>query len=115
MTPLPSRGEIWLVSLDPVRGHEQAGSRPCVVVSDDLYNHGPSGKHIVLPVTSKHKGIPYHIEITPPEGGLRLKSYVMCDDVRSVSRERLSKRLGSISTRTLSMAEDSLRVLMALW
>ena len=114
MTPYPSRGEIWLVNLDPVRGHEQAGNRPCLVVSDDLYNHGPSGKHIVLPITSKHKRIPYHIEIAPPEGGLRTKSYVMCDDIRSISRERLSKRLGFVASRTLLLAEDSLRVLIGL-
>jgi mRNA-degrading endonuclease toxin of MazEF toxin-antitoxin module len=59
-------------------------------------------------------GIPYHIEAMPPEGGLRAKSYVMCDDVRSVSRERLSKRLGSVSRRILLLAEDSLRVLIGL-
>ena len=82
MTPVPLRGEVWLVSLDPVRGHEQAGSRTCLVVSDDLYNRGRSGKHIVLPITSRFKGIPYHIEVTPPDGGFRTKSYVMCDDVR---------------------------------
>jgi len=114
MILVPLRGEIWLVNLDPVRGHEQAGSRPCVIVSDDLYNRGPSGKHILLPITSKYKGIPYHIEVRPPEGGLRSKSYVMCDDVRSVSRERLSKRLGSLTARSMSLAEDSLRVLIGL-
>jgi mRNA interferase MazF len=54
----PLRGEVWLINLDPVRGHEQAGSRPCLVVSDDLYNRGPSGKQIVLPITSTFKGIP---------------------------------------------------------
>jgi mRNA interferase MazF len=53
---VPWRG--WLVSLDPVRGHEQAGSRPCLVISEDLYNHGPSGKHIVLPIASRYRGIP---------------------------------------------------------
>ncbi len=105
---------ILVPSRDAVRGHEQAGSRPCVIVSDDLYNHGPSGKHILLPITSKYKGIPYHIEVKPPEGGLRSKSYVMCDDVRSVSRERLSKRLGSLTARSVSMAEDSLRILIGL-
>ena len=114
MILVPSRGEVWLVNLDPVRGHEQAGSRPCVIVSDDLYNHGPSGKHILLPITSKYKGIPYHIEVTPPEGGLRTMSYLMCDDVRSVSRERLSKRLGSLTPGSMSLAEDSLRVLIGL-
>jgi mRNA interferase MazF len=91
-----------------------AGSRTCLVVSDDLYNSGRSGKHIVLPITLKFKGIPYHIEVSRRKVALRTKSCVMCDDVRSVSRERLSKRLGSVSPRILLLAEDSIRVLIGL-
>ncbi|NCR44934.1 MAG: type II toxin-antitoxin system PemK/MazF family toxin, partial [Microcystis aeruginosa SX13-01] len=53
-----TRGEIWLADLNPVRGHEQAGKRPCLVISADLFNQGASGLVVVLPVTSKDKGIP---------------------------------------------------------
>jgi len=76
---LPLRGEVWAVYLNPARGHEQAGWRLCLVISDDIYNQGPAAKHIVLPVTSRHKGIPYHLTVKPPEGGLQLASYIMCD------------------------------------
>src|SRR5438128_11466126 len=48
----PIRGEVWLIDLNPVRGHEQAGRRPALVVSDDLFNQGPAGLVIVLPITS---------------------------------------------------------------
>ena len=44
----PSRGEIWMVDLNPARGHEQAGYRPCLVVSVDLFNHGPAELVVVL-------------------------------------------------------------------
>ena len=83
---LPLRGEVWAVDLNPARGHEHAGRRPCLVISDDIYNQGPAAKNIVLPVTSRHKGIPYHLTVKPPEGGLQLASYIMCDDVRSALR-----------------------------
>lgn len=109
---VPLRGEIWVLDLNPVRGHEQAGRRPCLVISDDLYNLGPAAKHIVLPVTSRYKGIPYHLIIQPPEGGLRLTSYVMCDDVRSVSRDRFGERLGSVSGQTLGLVKENLETLL---
>lgn len=109
---LPLRGEIWAVDLNPVRSHEQAGRRPCLVISDDIYNLGPAAKHIVLPVTSKNKRIPYHLVLHPPEGGLRLPSYVMCDDVRSVSRERFGERLGTVSSETLRLVKESVETLL---
>ncbi|NLJ36638.1 MAG: type II toxin-antitoxin system PemK/MazF family toxin, partial [candidate division WS1 bacterium] len=42
-TPKPSRGDIWMLDLDPTRGHEQAGKRPGLIVSADPLNHGPAG------------------------------------------------------------------------
>lgn len=110
----PSRGEIWLVDLDPTRGHEQAGFRPALIVSVDLFNHGPSGLAVVIPLTSRDKGIPFHVTIDPPEGGVSQTSFVKCEDVRSMSRERLSRRLGLVSEETLSEVEDRLRILLGL-
>ena len=85
----PSRGEIWLVDLNPVCGHEQAGRRPALVVSVDGFNHGPAGLVIVIPITTKDKGIPLHVGVFPPEGGLNEQSFIKCEDVRSVAKERL--------------------------
>lgn len=108
----PVRGEIWTVDLNPTRGREQAGRRPCLVISDDIYNQGPAGKHIVIPVTSRDKRIPYHLGVTPPEGGLRLASYLMCDDIRSVSRDRFEERMGAVSSQTLRSIGESLEMLL---
>lgn len=59
----PSRGEIWLVDLSPVRGHEPAGRRPALVISVDEFNHGPAGLVHVIPLTTKERGIPLHVEV----------------------------------------------------
>ncbi len=75
-----SRGEVWLIDLNPVRGHEQAGRRPCLVISVNLFNQGASGLAVVLPITSKDKKIPFHVEVKPPEAGLKVKSFVKCED-----------------------------------
>lgn len=111
----PSRGEIWLADLDPLRGHEQAGRRPVLVVSADMYNRGPSGLVFVLPLTRTNRRIPIHVEVRPPEGGLRDTSYILADTIRSISRERLGEAAwGQVSVETMRAVERVLRVLMDL-
>ncbi len=109
-----SRGEIWLVGLDPTKGREQADMRPALVISVDQFNHGAAELVVVIPVTSKAKGIPLHVEVQPPEGGLTMSSYVKCEDVRSISTSRLIRRLGMVSRDTIESIEDKLRILLGL-
>ena len=110
----PSRGEVWTVTLDPTKGREQAGKRPALVLSVDTFNHGPADLVVVLPMTSKSKGIPFHVPIKVPEGGLKLESFVKCEDVRSISKERLIQRLGAVGPKTMESVEYRLRVLLGL-
>ncbi|MEN6317506.1 MAG: type II toxin-antitoxin system PemK/MazF family toxin [Syntrophaceae bacterium] len=110
----PIRGEIWLVDLNPVRGHEQSGRRPCLIVSVDIFNQSPAGLVIVLPITTKEKGIRSHVMFKPPESGIREPSFIKCEDVRSISTEQLIERWGMVSSVTLSEVEDRLRILMGL-
>ena len=62
---VPRRGEIWMTDLDPTRGHEKAGKRPALVVSADMFNRGPAGLVVVLPLTSRAKGIRSHVPLIP--------------------------------------------------
>ena len=112
--PAAARGQVWLVDLDPVRGHEQAGTRPALVVSVDPFNQTALGLVVIVPLTSKTKGLPLHVRLDPPEGGLQLTSYAKCEDVRSVSRERLSKPLGRASPAVMRQVEDRLRLVLGL-
>jgi len=108
----PSRGEIWTVELNPVRGHEQANARPALVISADQFNHGPAELVIIVPLTTRAKGIPYHVPINPPEGGVTSRSYAKCEDIRSVSIERLSRYWGTVTERVLEEVEDRLHILL---
>lgn len=110
----PSRGDIWLVDLNPVCGHEQAGKRPALVLSVDLFNSGPAGLIIVLPITTREKGIPFHVEVYPPEGGLKENSFVKCEDIRSISKDRLLSHLGIVSSLTMAAIEDRIRILLGI-
>jgi len=92
----PRRGDVWLVDFGSPIGREQAGRRPAVIVSDDLMNTGPSGLVIVVPMTSRRRDLPSHVEIDPA-GGLDTASYAKCEDVKSISAERLTHVIGVVS------------------
>jgi mRNA interferase MazF len=110
----PSRGEVWSGDLDPTRGREQAGKRPVLVISTDGFNHGPAELAVVLPITSKDKRIPWHVPVGAGEGGLTRNSFIMCEAIRCVARERLAKRLGQVSDPTISEVELRMRMLLEL-
>lgn len=114
MATEPSRGEVWRVDLDPVRGHEQGRPRPCVVVSDDIFNHGPAGIVAIVPLTTRERGVPLHVAVDPPDGGITQRSFIRCEDVRSVSVEHFSRRYGVLSETVMSEVEDRLRIFLSL-
>lgn len=110
----PNRGEIWLAGLDPVKGHEQGRTRPVLVISANEINLGPSGLCIVVPLTTKNRHVPGHVQVKPPEGGLNKTSYVMCEQVRCISRDRLMSCFNQVSTDTLKKIEMYLKVFLCL-
>ena len=98
----PLQAEIWLFDPDPVKGREIGKKvRPALIVSCNLLNKGPSGLVIVVPITSKDKKIPSHIRIEPSQGGVKLPSFAMCEQIRSISKNRLIKKLGRVSSVTI--------------
>ena len=100
--PAAAQGEVWDARLDPVEGHEQAGRRPCLVISVDAVGRGPSELAIVVPVSRSNYIPTLNVEIEPPEGGLKDTSYAMPYQVRSISRTRLAKRRGAVTDETLT-------------
>lgn len=107
--PKPRRGEIWWVDPDPVRGPEQGGRRPAVVVSVDGLNLGRSGLVVVCPLTTSLRPNRLHLVLDPPEAGLAQRSVVLIEHVRSISTERLGRRIGRVSPVTAEAIDDRLR------
>ena len=112
------KGEIWLARLDPVLGHEQGGERggerPCLIISDDRFNRSRAQLVIVLPITRTDRAIASHVRVEPPDGGLKALSFVKCEDVHSISHQRLFSRWGKVGSNVLAEVEDRLRILMRL-
>ena len=111
---MPARGEIWLADFNPTRGHEQAGTRPALVVSADAFNNGPAGLVVVLPLTTRERQVPLRVAVEPPMGGLRERSFILCEMIRSISTDRLIRRLGAVDGATMRTVEDRLRILQDL-
>jgi mRNA interferase MazF len=110
----PSRGEVWLVNLNPTKGHEQAGRRPALVLSVDAFNHGAAGLVVVAPITTKDKRIRSHIRIEPPEGGLTKTSFIKAEEVRCISTERLLKLKGTVDSKVLAEVAYALCIILDL-
>lgn len=99
--PEAGQGDVWDCRLSPVEGHEQAGRRPCLVISVDQLGKGASELAIVVPITRTERTA-LDVRIEPPEGGLSATSYAPPYQVRTVSRERLVKRRGTVRDATLT-------------
>ena len=80
MRAIPDRGDVVLLSFDPTLGHEQAGYRPAVVLSPELYNKA-SGLCLVCPITTSVKGYPFEVSL---EGAKKTPGVALADQVRSI-------------------------------
>lgn len=85
-----------------------------MIISVDLFNSGPAELAVILPITKVYKGIPFHVEADPPEGGLNVKSFIKCEDIRSISKVRLLSSLGPVSQDTMESVQDRIRILLDL-
>ena len=108
------RGEVWLANLSPTVGREQAGTRPVLISSSDLFNQSAAQLIFAIPITSKKKNIRSHVAIMPPEGGLTMPSYAMCEAMRSISKDCLAKPLGSVDAKSMDAVEDILKIVLDL-
>lgn len=101
------RGEIYWADLDPVRGREQAGLRPVLILSNDLFNRH-SGTVIGMAITSQPQRTGFPLTLSLAEGMLAKPSWVKISQVRTISVERLGKRIGAVGDEVLNQIVDGL-------
>jgi mRNA interferase MazF len=114
MNNTPKRGEIWLLDWSPSRGSEQAGFRPALIIQTDAANSNPNYPNtIVLAVSTKGKQVPFHVALTPNKlNALTEASFVKCEQVLTVAKERLVKRLGVIDAGELQLINRAVRLVL---
>jgi mRNA interferase MazF len=103
-----------MVNLSPTRGREQDGMRPALVLSADKFNQGPAELVIVVPMTTTKRAIPAHVLVPAGEAGLRADSYIKCEDLRSISKDRLERYMGDVTYPRIESVERIVRVLLGL-
>lgn len=108
------RGEVHDTDLGQPVGREPAFLRPAVVVSVDLVNNGPGGLVVIVPIGSTGYGLRSHVEVEPGASGLAQTSYARCDQVRTVSLERLRSRRGRLSPEYMHQIDQALRFILDL-
>lgn len=113
----PRRGELYWLDWHPARGSEQAGRRPGVIVSDDGINRSASIV-VVAALTSRTLRRPYtfHVRVPTTAGtGLPLESTVLCEQLMTVSKDRLLDRIGELPPALMTRVDDALRVALSLY
>ena len=101
------RGDVYWADLNPVKGREQSGRRPVLVISDDVFNER-SGTVIAMAITSQSQraGFPLTLEITDP--GMPKQSWLKISQIRTLSLLRLGKRITVLSPELVNEAIDGL-------
>jgi mRNA interferase MazF len=110
----PKRGEVYLVSVDPALGAEIQKTRPAIVLQNDIGNrHSPVT--IVAAITSNvQRQSPTGILVKAPEGGLTVDSVVLLNQIRTVDKRRLVKRLGVLRAAPLKQINQAAMISLGL-
>ncbi len=109
------RGEVWLANLDPVKGSEQVGLRPVLIIQVDPLN-AFLRTVIVVPFTTnlRWERFQFCIRVNAGDGGLRSDSVALCHQIRVCDKSRLLQRLGQISDNAMRQVERALRITLGV-
>ncbi|MGH9340771.1 MAG: type II toxin-antitoxin system PemK/MazF family toxin [Acidobacteriota bacterium] len=107
------RGDVRWADLDPTRGREQAGLRPVLILSHDVFNER-SGTVIAVALTSQppRAGFPLTLELSTPR--LPKRSWVKISQIRTLSVERVGKRLAKVSPEELAQVVEGLNEIIGV-
>ena len=108
----PQQGEVYWADPDPTRGSEQAKPRPFAIVSVDQLNHASLGISLAIPLTRTDFKSTLHVEVPASEAGLKERGFAMPEQLRAVSHERLTRRLGTLRPKTLEELLKRCRLLL---
>ena len=111
---LPKRSDVYYVSFDPTVGVEIRKTRPALIIQNDVGNtHSPATIVAVITSTTR-EAYPYEVSLPAGEGGLPKDSIVLLNQIRTIDKKRLGRKLGTISTETMRKVERALAISLGL-
>ena len=109
------RGTVVLVTLDPTRGHEQRGTRPCAIVSDvDITADQRFPLVAVVPISGTAGEGALYPALAPGRSGLRKTSFALIDQIRSVDKGRIQRVFGRLSAAEIAAIDEGLVLFLGL-
>jgi len=110
------RFEVWLVNWNPGRGSEQEGIRPSLIIQTDAGNINPNYPNtIVVAISTKGREVPFHIKVKPSStNGLKSLSFIKCEQILTISKERLVEKIGTLEKHYLKLVEEALKLILSL-
>lgn len=108
------RGAVLWAELDPVRGLEQSGRRPVLVIASDIYLEQADTLAMVLPATTTNRGWPNHVLLRGPALSLSVSTYAMTEQPRTITRDRFVDEAGIVDQSTMQEVDLWLRDFLAL-
>ncbi|MBE2232588.1 MAG: type II toxin-antitoxin system PemK/MazF family toxin [Anaerolinea sp.] len=112
---LCKRGEVYFADLNPVRGREQGGRRPVLIIQNDIGNrHSPVT--IVAAITSavSERAYPTEVRLAAGLGGLPRESAVLLNQIKTIDKERLDQRLGQLDAAAMRQVDEAIKLSLGL-
>ena len=109
------RGDIFWANLEPVKGSEQGGTRPVLIIQNDIFNiYSPTT--IITPLTSKKPSKRYLTSVFVSKQDLRMKkdSTILLNQIRTIDKRRIIKKLGSLDNYTMNKINKAIKVSLSL-
>lgn len=109
------KGDIFLVDLEPIRGSEQGGKRPCVVIQNDIGNkYAPTT--IIAPITSKMftKVFPTNVPVNKEDSCLDKDSTILLNQIRTIDKARLIKKISSLDNGMINKVDLAIKISLGM-
>ncbi len=105
------RGELYFADLSPIIGSEQGGKRPVLIVQNDVGNrHSPTVIVAALTTKLQKANLPTHIFVSHVQSGLERDSIILLEQIRTIDKSRLGKRIGEVGLEILGAVDRALQV-----
>ncbi len=108
-----TRGDVYLVDLEPTKGSEQGKIRPCLIIQNDVGNkHSPVT--IIATITSKAEEFPFIVKLKQGEANLPKESYIQLNQIRTISKQRIISKIGFLKKENLDKVDEAIKVSLGL-
>ena len=110
----PKRGEVYYVNFDPTIGVEIKKTRPALIIQNDVGNMHSQATIVAAITSTVREGFPYEAFLKAGEGGLKKDSIVLLNQIRTIDKKRLGKRISILSSEAMEKIDNAIKISIGL-